>query len=302
MYVGLKVSTSLTVSADSNIVLYDAFANTLQYIMMNSLQKPYDLKPILFENFQGLNRDFSCHHHSTYSVGITHKGLFLSCYGNQTHPVYRGGTRVLNPEEAHGGNAQEWSLTNFYPTVELMGQIYKEVFCTDGQPLFESHVIEDRHLYILLRRFFLCVYYKEDALETESAMLEALSYLVLHYAQTQVRVKYPDGKELIAHSIELIHDSVKKGIALSSLAREAGISKYHFLRIFKKYTGLTPHQYALSVRIQQATQKIIAGESIAEASLEYGFSDQSHFTRHFKRIYGYTPHKISQNSNIVLYR
>ncbi len=91
-------------------------------------------------------------------------------------------------------------------------------------------------------------------------------------------------------------------MTLTCLAREAGLNKYHFLRTFKQQTGLTPHQYILSVHIQKVTEQIIGGESIALASLNSGFSDQSHFTRHFKRIYGYTPHKIMQKRNIVLYK
>jgi len=259
------------------------------------------LKHTLFENFQDLNRAFSCHHHDTYSVGITHGGLFLSCYGKNTYPVYGGGTRVLNPAEAHGGNSEAWSLTNFYPTVTLMEQIWTEIFYSQATPVFESHVIEDRRLYGLLRRFFDSVYHQAEALETESAMIEALSYLILHYAQPHKAEKSPDDRQAITRTIALIHATAQEGVSLGTLAGEAGISKYHFLRTFKKQTGLTPHQYALSVRIQKATEEIIAGRSIAEASLAYGFSDQSHFTRHFKRIFGYTPHKLTQKRNIVLY-
>jgi|GEM_PF-797459 len=260
------------------------------------------LKPILFEDFQNLNKDFSCHHHESYSVGITHRGLFLSCYGNSTYPVYSGGTRVLNPMEAHGGSSQEWSLTNFYPTVALMRSIYSEIFHESKTPLFESHVIDDKHLYALLMKFFSSVYRRADEMETESAMIDALSWLILHYGYLSKDPEEEGDKNTISRTVELIHDTVQEGLSLTLLAQEAGMSKYHYLRTFKKYTGLTPHQYTLSVRVQKATERIIGGESIIQASMESGFSDQSHFTRHFKRIYGYTPHKITQKSNIILYK
>ncbi len=258
-------------------------------------------KPILFEDFQNLNREFSCHHHDSYSVGITHGGLFLSCYSNNTYAVYSGGTRILNPMEAHGGSSREWSLTNFYPTVSLMRSIYAEIFHTPKTPLFENHVIEDNRLYTLLGRFFSCIYRGAGEMETESAMIEALSWLILHYTHRTKNPEEHHDTNAIGRTVELIHDTIPEQPSLTLLAEEAGMSKYHYLRTFKRYTGLTPHQYSLSVRIQKATERIISGESIVQASTESGFSDESHFTRHFKRIYGYTRYKIVQKSNIVLY-
>jgi AraC-like DNA-binding protein len=256
----------------------------------------------IFENFQSLNQTFTAHHHSGYSVGITHEGLFLSQYGKGTHAVYRGATRVLNPMEAHGGSSQNWSLTNFYPTVALMRSIYRQIFHEAKTPLFEKHVIEDQRLYGLLVTFFRSVYYGADMLESESAMIEALSYLILQYAHTKNIPSEPQSQASLSRTIDLIQTQAEHPITLECLAREAGLSKYHFLRTFKQHTGLTPHQYILSVRVQKATEQIIAGESIAQASFDSGFSDQSHFTRHFKRIYGYTPRKITQKSNIILYK
>jgi len=273
----------------------------LEYRMKQALPKTTALKPILFEDFQHLNREFSSHHHESYSVGITHGGRFLSSYGNSTYTVYSGGTRILNPMEAHGGSSQEWTLTNFYPTVSLMRSIYAEIFYEPKTPLFESHVIEDSQLYRLLGTFFSSIYRGAEEMETESAMIEALSWLILHYTHRTKNPETYQDSDAIRRTIELIHDTVQMHPSLTRLAEEAGMSKYHYLRTFKKHTGLTPHQYSLSVRIQKATEEIIAGASIIEASIESGFSDQSHFTRHFKRIYGYTPHKIVQKRNIVLY-
>ena len=260
------------------------------------------LRNTIFEDFQDINQCFSIHHHSDYSVGITHEGLFLSQYEKSTHAVYRGATRVLNPMEAHGGSSQHWSLTNFYPSESLMRSIYMQIFHEAKTPLFEKHIIEDKRLYGLLLTFFKSVYGGKDMIESESAMIEALSYLIRHYAQTKTIPKESLSYASLTRAIDLIQTQAEHPMTLSCLANESGLSKYHFLRTFKKHTGLTPHQYILSVRIQKATEQIIAGESITQASLNSGFSDQSHFTRHFKRIYGYTPHKIMQKRNIVLYK
>ncbi len=270
--------------------------------MKQARTKIIPLQPILFEDFQNLDREFSCHHHESYSVGITHGGRFLSSYSNNTYPVYSGGTRVLNPMEAHGGSSNSWSLTNFYPSITLMRSIYAEIFHESQTPLFESHVIEDAQLYRLLGSFFSSIYRGAEEIETESKMIEALSWLILHYSSYAKDPEVHHDTDAIGRTVELIHDTLQHPLSLALLAEEAGMSKYHYLRTFKKHTGLTPHQYSLSVRVQKATEKIITGESIIQASIGSGFSDQSHFTRHFKRIYGYTPHKITQKSNIILYK
>jgi len=260
-----------------------------------------ELHSILFENFQDLDRTFTLHHHETYSVGVTHRGVLHSEFSHNTLPVYQGSTRVLNPFEAHSATSHAWALTNFYPTTALMRTIYTDIFHEEKTPIFEHHVIEDPKLYALLSDFFAQVYRGADKMAVESAMVDALSYLILHYAHTKTPQNSLPDPRVFSRVLDRIHAEADRPLTLGNLAQEASLSKYHFLRTFKQYTGLTPHQYILSTRIRKATKMIISGESIAQASFASGFSDQSHFTRHFKRIYGYTPHALMQKRNIVLY-
>lgn len=183
-----------------------------------------------------------------------------------------------------------------------MQSIYEQIFYIPKVPMFQKHIIDDTHLYGLLLSFFRAIYASDDSMETESLMIEALSYLLLNYADIQNSWELTDpSRASLLRTTDMIWDMVGETLTLDDLSKESGVSKYHFLRCFKKHTGLTPHQYILSARVQKATDKIISGGSIADASVACGFSDQSHFTRHFKRIYGYTPSKIRQKSNIILY-
>jgi AraC family transcriptional regulator len=68
------------------------------------------------------------------------------------------------------------------------------------------------------------------------------------------------------------------------------MSKYHFCRLFKKSTNLTPYQYVLQRRTARAKELLKKRElTIVEIAYLLGFSDQSHFTRQFKKQYGITP-------------
>jgi len=79
-------------------------------------------------------------------------------------------------------------------------------------------------------------------------------------------------------------------MTLEQLAGEACLSAYHFARLFKQATGLTPHRYVTDRRVQVAQQKLAsAALSLVEIALDSGFGSQANFTRVFKRSTGLTP-------------
>ncbi len=80
------------------------------------------------------------------------------------------------------------------------------------------------------------------------------------------------------------------------MAEQAGLSRYHFIRVFQNKTGLSPHAYLTQVRVNNARTQIESGLTLADAAFSSGFSDQSHMTRYFKSIYGVTPGKFRKLS------
>jgi AraC family transcriptional regulator len=77
---------------------------------------------------------------------------------------------------------------------------------------------------------------------------------------------------------------------LEQAARQAGVSAYHFLRLFAAVTGVTPHQYLVRVRLRRAAQLLAQdGAPIAAIAYEVGFGDLSNFVRSFRRAAGIAP-------------
>lgn len=78
--------------------------------------------------------------------------------------------------------------------------------------------------------------------------------------------------------------------ALSDLAAEARLSRFHFLRSFEELTGTTPHQYLLRLRLRKAAIRL-EGESarILDIALDCGFGDVSNFNRAFRAEFGKNP-------------
>jgi AraC family transcriptional regulator len=89
---------------------------------------------------------------------------------------------------------------------------------------------------------------------------------------------------------EYVAAHLGEDFGLDELSQIVGLSRYHFSRMFKLATGLTPLQYVAERRLDQARQ-LLAGDrlSIAEISATLGYSSQSHFTAHFRRGTGVTP-------------
>jgi AraC-like DNA-binding protein len=78
--------------------------------------------------------------------------------------------------------------------------------------------------------------------------------------------------------------------ALGTLAREAKLSRYHFLRVFQQFTGLTPHQYVIRARLRRAAMRLVSEPSrVLDVALDSGFGDVSNFNHAFRREFGVSP-------------
>lgn len=95
----------------------------------------------------------------------------------------------------------------------------------------------------------------------------------------------------LATVIDYIMANLDAKPTVEQMADLAQLSPYHFMRQFKAATGLSPHQFLISRRIELAQHLLRKKRfvSLAEVAIRSGFSDQSQFSFHFKRIVGLTP-------------
>jgi AraC-like DNA-binding protein len=79
-------------------------------------------------------------------------------------------------------------------------------------------------------------------------------------------------------------------LPLPALARQAGLSLFHFLRTFRRLTGVTPHQLRLRLRLRDAALGLRSGQGrVIEVALESGFGDLSTFNHAFRKEFGLGP-------------
>jgi AraC family transcriptional regulator len=92
-----------------------------------------------------------------------------------------------------------------------------------------------------------------------------------------------------------IEENLGERFTLDDLARQVGVSRFHFARLFRVSTGESPMAYLLRSRIERAKQMLIEDEQpVCEIAAALGFCDQSHLTRTFRRMTGLTPRDFAR--------
>jgi AraC-like DNA-binding protein len=108
----------------------------------------------------------------------------------------------------------------------------------------------------------------------------------------------------VRHAVERLETDFADAISLGELATMAQMSRSHFALMFREFTGHTPHQYLLLVRLNHARKLIGQGNSssavsLAEIAAASGFCDQAHLSRHFRRVFGTTPAAFRSQHSIL---
>jgi AraC family transcriptional regulator len=94
----------------------------------------------------------------------------------------------------------------------------------------------------------------------------------------------------LQRALQFIEAHLSERFTLDALAASAGISRFHFARLFRSTTGHSPMEFLMRLRVERSTALLARGEaSICEIAATLGFCDQSHFTRTFRRMTGMSP-------------
>ena len=128
------------------------------------------------------------------------------------------------------------------------------------------------------------------SLPGSSIILESLSFHIAAVLLRELKTTYPTAKSLnhnerrrIKDVINYMHEIYSMDCTIRQLAKIAGLSCYHFIRIFKSNTGKTPYEYLTDIRVEKAKQMLTDKRyTITDVCMECGFNNPSHFTRLFK--------------------
>jgi AraC-like DNA-binding protein len=87
-----------------------------------------------------------------------------------------------------------------------------------------------------------------------------------------------------------LEEHAQEAVDLDTVSRQAGLSPFHFLRLFARVLGVTPHQYLVRCRLRQAARLLAdPARSVTDIAFDVGFADLSNFVRTFRRAAGVSP-------------
>jgi AraC family transcriptional regulator len=101
---------------------------------------------------------------------------------------------------------------------------------------------------------------------------------------------HPKARRHAVTAAAWMDEHAAEAIDLARTSRRAGLSPYHFLRLFSTVIGVTPHQYLVRARLRRAARLLAADDRpITDVALDSGFTDLSNFVRTFHRAAGVSP-------------
>lgn len=107
----------------------------------------------------------------------------------------------------------------------------------------------------------------------------------------------------IANAVQWIDANYANMIGQEQLAELVGLSKYHFLRSFSRYVGLTPNDYVNRKRIEKSLELLLSTDhSLEQIANAVGFSSASYYIRMFRKLIGQTPATFRSNKHQLSYK
>jgi AraC family transcriptional regulator len=219
---------------------------------------------------------------------ITHrikKGSFFITSGGAPYDVR---WRAVTPEQ--------FETMLVFVELPLLQRAFQEVFGADaGQAqLRDDSAITDEALGSLMQRL------RDELMRRQASPLfvegiaQAIAiHLARNYGET-VEESRSGSPSLPGYKLRQITDwmaeHVAEDLSLTRLAAQAGLSKFHFQRLFKSAVGVSPSHYHINLRMNVARQLLRETKmSVVDVALEVGYTNPSHFAQLFRRETGLSP-------------
>lgn len=266
--------------------------------------RPSDLNQIEFRLGLEVAIPIPRHWHDEYQFCLIEAGDGQVTYRGADHRTPTGGLCVIHPGEIHSNRSfveSGCSFRSLYIEPQPIRDVAAQVFGQDfGLPFFPATVIYDK---AVVGSFLNLLHALESAVSTlqrEMELQEFVFTLVTRFAER----RHPDDcfrqkRHNVQRAVEYLTAHCDENVRLEDLAAVAGVSAFHFSRLFAAQVGLPPHTFQNQLRLIRSKKLLRAGRPISSVAAAAGFADQSHFSRHFKRLFGVTPGSYQQSSKIV---
>jgi AraC family transcriptional regulator len=265
----------------------------------NETQKIISLRHFTVRHSALSRCHFQEHSHSAFTVTAVLSGRFEVTIGGESFRLSAGEAALTAIGQVHSGGAEDAEFTSVSITPRLVDELAREsgLIGFGNQISFRRATTDDPELMAAIGRI------TEEAISRRlghGAMLDALvRQLVIILFRSHLMVRRSALIELsragpvdrrLRRAMEFMHDNYWRELSLEEIASAAYLSEYHFARLFKQITGITPHFYLANLRLERARELLSNSEiPIGQVAAMVGYQSQSHFTKIFKSVTGLTP-------------
>lgn len=228
----------------------------------------------------------------------------LAARETDSKPLSAGDIVIIPPLLEHSARWTSAHFVNIYIPTRFIYEATGQTYDKDEQLFTEQIGINDAFIYQIgatIRQQFLM--HEQDNYKFFDAILVVLSnYLLNNCSLTQDNKVQFNGIEQIPcekirSAISHMSTHLDKALAVEEVAKEIGMSQYHFMRTFKETVGTSPAKFHTRQRIDRAKELLGQNLSIVDIAYELGFSSQSHFSNVFSKSVGITPKKFQQHAS-----
>jgi AraC family transcriptional regulator len=229
--------------------------------------------------------------HDRYRVAYVRSGSFGCRTEGRSYELVAGSLLVGRPQreymathEHHGCGDECLSVQLDETLVDSLGarQAFRDA----------AYVPPTPQLMVLGELAQAAAHGRNDVGVDEAGMLLVSAFAKLHTRPKSQHMGAKDRRRAVETAL-WIDEHAHEPIDLDAAARQARLSPFHFLRVFSKALGVTPHQYLLRSRLRRAARLLAEGSlPVTDIALEVGFADLSNFVRTFHRAAGVSPRRF----------
>ena len=254
---------------------------------------------ISFINNRFQNISLKKHFHEEYSFSLIYEGDHLYENEKDRFKLNSGVLQVVNPYEFHTTYNSTWSYLNLTIKKEFVDYMANNIFEDENINNIRFYsVIKDKNILNLFYTLYVHVSSKnKNDFELESILIDFFTTIIKNCSSNNL-LEIKDtivSKNKIIDALRVMDDKNSLNeLSLDNISNEIGISKYHFIKEFKKVMGITPNQYLQIKKINFSKSLMQSSTPFSNIAYECGFTDQSYMIKVFKSFYGYTPNKLNK--------
>ncbi len=235
--------------------------------------------------------------HASHSISYVRKGSFGCRCRGRSHELVTGAVLIGAPgeeyichHEHHAGGDECLSFAFAPEVIDRIGDDLSVWRQGSAAPLAELMTLGELAQAVAGQHSDL------GFDEIGQAFAARLVNVVTGKVRRQAAISARDRRRAVETAMWIAMHSTEE-IDLDAAADQAGVSPFHFLRMFRDALGVTPHQYLVRSRLCHAARLLVESDSaITDIAFDVGFGDLSNFVRSFHRAAGVSPRAFRQVS------